>query len=81
LNDIILIKGAGIKPTSTVFCELNNTKVPAIEVTSTSIKCPMALPGKDPLATGTVKFAMILDGAYTDFGDFYYYSQVDLFDI
>lgn len=60
---------------------MNNTKVPAIEVTSTSIKCPMALPGKDPSATGTVKFAMILDGSYTDFGDFHYYQQVELYDI
>lgn len=81
LNDVIIIKGAGIKPTSQVYCELNSTKVPAIEVTTTSIKCPMALPNKDPLTTGAVKFAMILDGAYTDFGDFYYYSQIELYDI
>ena len=41
----------------------------------------MTLPNKDPQAIGTVKFAMILDGAYTDFGDFYYYPQVELYDI
>ena len=41
----------------------------------------MALPNKDPSVTGTIKFAMILDGAYTDFGDFHYYEQIELYDI
>ena len=41
----------------------------------------MALPNKDPTTTGTVKLAMILDGAYTDFGDFHYYEQIELYDI
>lgn len=64
-----------------MYCELNGTKVPALEVTSTQIKCPMTLPGKDPLVTGMIKFAMVLDGGYTDFGGFYYYPQVELYDI
>jgi hypothetical protein len=41
----------------------------------------MALPNKNPQTTGIVNFAMIIDEARTDFKDFYYYPQVELYDI
>jgi hypothetical protein len=60
---------------------LNHTDYPAIEITPTLIKCPMMFPGKDPRATGGVKFGMSMDGSWTDFGIFYYYEQIELEDV
>jgi hypothetical protein len=72
-NEVILVRGAGFKPTAQITCQLNNTQVAAVEVTPDLIKCPMALPGKDPLATGYVKFSVKIEGSWVQFGDFYYY--------
>jgi hypothetical protein len=46
-EDVILIKGAGFKPSSHVLCSMNRVEVPAIEVTPTLIKCPMSYPDLD----------------------------------
>lgn len=72
-NEIILIKGAGFKSTSKIYCSLNKTEMAAIEITENLIKCPMTWPGKDPKATGSVKLGMSMDGSWTDFGTFFYY--------
>lgn len=80
-SESILVKGAGFKPSSKVICHLNHTDVPAQEVSPGLIRCPMALPGKDPWATGNVKFGVSIDGSWTDFGNFYYYEQISLNDI
>ena len=76
-----MVKGAGFKPTAKVVCSLNRTEVPAIEVTENKIKCPMVWPGKDLSSTGTVKFKVQFDGAWTDFGNFHYYRQIELHDV
>lgn len=78
---MILIKGAGFNLDSQIYCELNKTTQPAVEVTENLIKCPMSWPGKDPRSTGLVKFGMSMDGSWTDFGNFYFYQQVDMDDI
>ena len=81
VDEVILIKGAGFNPKSRVYCTLNHTDTPAVEITPNLIKCAMNYPGKDPLATGGVKFGMSMDGSWTDFGIFYYYNQIELSDV
>lgn len=78
---MILVKGAGFHTTAQVYCSLNKTEVPAIEVTENRIKCPMVWPGKDMHQTGSVKFGISFDGSWTDFGNFFYYTQIELDDI
>lgn len=62
-------------------CVLNKTEIAPVEVTSTLIKCPMCLPNKDPKATGNVKFGVSFDKSYNDFGNFYYYRQIQFDDM
>lgn len=81
-NEVILVKGAGFKPTSTIYCFLNKTeKMLALEVTENLIKCPMIWPSKDLSATGAVRFGISMEGSWTDFGDFFYYTQIELDDV
>jgi hypothetical protein len=40
LKEVILVKGAGFKPTAKVVCSLNRTEVPAIEVTENKVNVP-----------------------------------------
>lgn len=40
----------------------------------------MVLPNKDPLLTGYVGFGLNFDGTWNDFGQFYYYTQIN-FDV
>jgi len=80
-DEVILVKGAGFRAGSRVMCVLNNTAIAPVEVTWNLIKCPMALPNKDPNAIGNVKFGLQFDKSYNDFGNFAYYKQVGLNDI
>jgi len=80
-NEVILVRGAGFKQSAVVFCSLNKTEMPPVEVTENRIKCPMVWPGKDHKATGSVKFGISFDGSWTDFGNFYYYQQIELDDV
>ena len=41
-----------------IVCNLNRTEIDAVSVSDNVIKCPMALPSKDPHVTGTVKFGI-----------------------
>lgn len=78
-GDVIQINGAGFKVGGEVICQLNVTRVPAVEVTATQIKCPMAWPNKDPnVNNGTVKFSAQIEGGWVEFGDFYYYPQIEV---
>jgi hypothetical protein len=63
-TEVILVRGAGFKPSSQIICQLNNTQIAATEVTPELIKCPMALPGKDPNAIGYVKFSVKIEGSW-----------------
>ena len=49
--------------------------------TNNIIKCPMVLPSKDPSVTGNVKFGVMVDGSWTDFGNFHYYKQITVNDM
>lgn len=80
-DETILIRGSGFKPDGDVVCQLNGTQVAAAEVTSTLIKCPMVTPSKDPKATGYVKFSAKIEGGWVQFGDFYYYDQIEVTDM
>lgn len=80
-DEVILVKGQGFKQGMKVVCNLNRTEIDAISVTENLIKCPMALPSKDPKVTGNVKFGVSVDGAWTDLGGFYYYKQIVLNDM
>jgi len=73
-EESILIKGHGFKPNSKVLCSLNRTESYALEITENVIRCPMTWQGKDPDAIGAVKFGMSMDGSWTDFGTFYFYT-------
>lgn len=80
-DEVILVKGAGFKQGTQVMCVLNKTEIAPIEISSNLIKCPMALPTKDPTATGNVKFGVSFDHHYNDFGNFAYYDQVSMSDV
>ena len=80
-KDPILVKGSGFMTKSKVTCSLNQTELPAIEVTTTQIKCPMVWPGKDKDSIGAVRFGIRIDDGWTDLGTFYYYTQVALNDV
>ena len=41
IDEVILIKGAGFNPKSRVYCSLNHTEYPAVEITPNLIKCAM----------------------------------------
>ena len=41
----------------------------------------MCLPDKDPLVTGYVPFGLSFDGNWNDFGQFYYYTQINFSEI
>lgn len=53
----------------------------AAEVTSNLIKCPMVVPNKDPKSLGYVKFSAKIEGGWVQFGDFYYYEQIEVTDM
>lgn len=76
-NEVILVKGAGLNTSNVIRCHLNNTEVAPVSVSDTLIECPMALPTKDPTVTGYVGFGLNFDGTFNDFGEFYYYTQID----
>ena len=75
-DDVIIVRGKGFKPGTHVMCELNKTSIAPVEMNSTHILCPMCLPTKDPKAIGLVKFGVNFDKSYSDFGNFYYYTQI-----
>jgi len=81
VNEVILVKGLGIKTDSKVICDFNRTRQNAIEVSDNLIKCPMTWPGKDPQATGLVKLGVFVDESWSDLGNFYFYQQVELSEI
>lgn len=76
-----MVKGLGISQNAKVLCSLNRTEQLAVEVKHNQIKCPMSWPGKDPLATGLVKFGIRIDDGWADLGNFFFYEQVSLIDI
>jgi hypothetical protein len=80
-DEVILIRGEGLKSTDQVICQLNNTNIAPVDVSPSLIQCPMCLPGKDPNALGLVKFGVTIHGVYNDFGNFYYYEQIKMTDM
>jgi len=80
-DQVILVRGAGLKASDEVVCRLNNTDIAPVDVSPNLIQCPMCLPGKDPHKTGEVKFGVKIFGVYNDFGGFYYYEQIDMSDM
>lgn len=77
-NEVILVRGSGLKSTDQVVCNLNNTNIAPVDVSPNLIQCPMVLPNKDPNALGLVKFGVMIHGVYNDFGNFYYYEQIKM---
>jgi len=77
-NEVIVIKGAGLTVSQNVMCSLNSTEIAPVKITDTMIECPMALPNKDPYSTGNVKFGLLFDKEWSDFGNFYYYKQIEV---
>ena len=80
-DQVILVRGAGLKASDEVVCRLNNTDIAPVDVSPNLIQCPMCLPNKDPHKTGEVKFGVKIFGVYNDFGSFYYYEQIDMSDM
>ncbi len=76
-NEVILVRGAGLNTSKTIKCHLNETEIAPVTISDTLIECPMSLPTKDPLVTGYVGFGLNFDSNFNDFGQFYYYSQID----
>lgn len=80
-DEVILVRGEGLKSTDQVVCNLNNTSIAPVDVSPNLIQCPMCLPTKDPNALGLVKFGVMIHGVYNDFGNFYYYEQIKMNDM
>jgi hypothetical protein len=75
-TETIVIKGAGLNTGQSVLCSLNNTDIAPVSINDNFILCPMCLPWKDPEAIGPVKFGLMFDGSWNEFGEFYYYKQI-----
>jgi len=76
-NEVILVRGAGLNVANTTLCHLNKTEIAPVTISETLIECPMVLPDKDPLVTGYVDLGLNFDGFFNDFGQFYYYTQIE----
>ena len=76
-NEVIVIKGAGLDMANFTICHINKTDIAPVSISENLITCPMVLPNKDPTLTGYVDFGLNFDGTFNDFGQFYYYTQIE----
>ena len=67
-DQVIVVQGYGLDMARSIMCNLNKTEIAPVSVSDTVIECPMCLPTKDPLETGSVDFGINFDHKFESFG-------------